>query len=43
MSKVACKFCTKKFGCRKIEDHLSDCIVNYLDDKTGYLIEIYRS
>jgi hypothetical protein len=39
MSKVICKFCEKKFGCKKINDHLSECIINYIDDKKGYLIE----
>ena len=39
MSKINCKFCDKKFGIKTIEDHLSDCIPNFVNDKSGYLIE----
>ena len=39
MSKINCKFCNKKFGVRAIIDHVPNCIPNYLNDKSGYLIE----
>ncbi len=39
MSKINCKFCNKKFGVRAIIDHIPNCIPNYLNDKSGYLIE----
>ena len=39
MSKINCKFCNKKFGIKAINDHLSVCIQNFVDDKSGYLIE----
>ena len=39
MKKQKCNFCEKEINIRKFEDHLSDCIINYVDDKTGFLIE----
>ena len=39
MSKINCKFCDKKFGVNKIVEHLPDCILNFFNDKSGYLIE----
>jgi len=39
MSKINCKFCNKKFGLKAINDHLPECIPNYINDKSGYLIE----
>lgn len=39
MSKINCKFCNKKFGVKMINDHLPECIPNYMNDKSGYLIE----
>jgi hypothetical protein len=39
MTKINCKFCNKKYGIKLIEDHLSECILNFINDKSGYLIE----
>ena len=39
MSKINCKFCNKKFGINAIVDHLSICISNCVNNKSGYLIE----
>jgi hypothetical protein len=43
MSKINCKFCNKKYGIKAIEDHLSECIQNNINDKNGYLIEFISS
>jgi hypothetical protein len=39
MTKINCIFCKNKFGIKLLEDHLSECIPNYVNDKSGYLIE----
>ena len=39
MSKIKCVFCNEKISSLQISDHISDCIVNYTDNKTGFLIE----
>ena len=39
MSKINCNFCSKKFGIKAIEGHLSTCIPNFVNEKSGYLIE----
>ena len=39
MTKTNCKFCNEKFGIKAMIDHLPICIPNFLNDKTGYLIE----
>jgi len=39
IEKKICNFCKKEINLRKFEDHLPECIVNYTDGKTGFLIE----
>ncbi len=39
MLKPNCKFCNKKLGVKTIVDHMSECIPNYINEKSGYLIE----
>lgn len=39
MSKITCQFCNGKFGVRKYNEHLSDCIKKSQSDIPGYLIE----
>ena len=39
MSKINCKFCNKKFGKKAFDTHLSECISNSQNNKSGYLIE----
>lgn len=39
MVNVVCTCCNKKFGNRKIKDHVSECVKNTVTEESGYLME----